>query len=72
MSNEHANRASMSIGETTISTMWEIVGIVEVLERTSLYTKQDLTENTIIDDILELLSKHGLTLYQSLSLLAGC
>jgi len=26
------------------------------------------TENTIIDDILELLNKHGLTSYQSLSL----
>jgi len=27
------------------------------------------TENTIIDDILELLNKHGLTLHQSLNLL---
>jgi hypothetical protein len=40
--------------------------------RTSLCTKQDLTEITIIDDILKLLNKHGLTLYQSVSLLAGC
>ena len=42
MSNEHANRARMSIEEATVSTIWEIVRIVEVLERTGLCTNQDL------------------------------
>ena len=32
----------MSIEEATISNMWEIAAIVEVLERKSLSTKQDL------------------------------
>ena len=27
MSNEHANRARMSIEEATVSTIWEIVGL---------------------------------------------
>jgi hypothetical protein len=38
-------------------------------KRTSLCTKQDLTEITIIDDFLELLNKHGLTSYRFLPLL---
>ncbi len=88
----------MTIEEATISNMWEIAAIVEVLERKGLCAKQDLhdittefppqeprasipetafpepyllieTENTIIDDILELLNKHGLTSHQSMNLL---
>ena len=86
------------IEEATISNMWEIAGIVELLEQKGLCTKQDLhtiidelrrknpraripetafpepyllteTENKIIDDILELLNKNGLTSYQSMNLL---
>jgi len=88
----------MSVEEATISNMWEIAALVEVLERKGLCTKQDLfkiitefrkknprakipetafpepyllteTENKIIDDILELLNKHGLTAHQSKNLL---
>jgi len=91
-------RDSMSIEEATVSKMWEIAAIVEVLERKDLCTKQELydiitefrrknprasipemafpepyllteTENTIIDDILELLNKNGLTSHQSQNLL---
>src|SRR5437868_14491777 len=98
MSNDRPKRESMSIEEATISNMWEIAAIVEVLERKGLCTKQDLydiitafrrknprasipetafaepylltrTENTIIDDILALLNKHGLTWSQSKNLL---
>ena len=75
----------MTIGEATISNMWEIAAIVELLEGKGLCTKQNLydiitefrhknpypstpetafaephllteTENTIIDDIFELLN----------------
>ena len=89
---------TMSIEEATVSNMWEIAAIVEVLERKGLCTKQDLydiisefrrnnpgakipdtafpepyllteTENKIIDDILALLNKHGLTSHQSQNLL---
>ena len=98
MSDDRPKRDSMSIEEATISNMWEIAAIVEVLERKGLCTKQDLydiisefrrknprasvpetvfpapyllteTENTIIDDILALLNKHGLTSHQSQNLL---
>lgn len=91
-------RDSMSIEEATVSNMWEIAGIVDVLERNGLCTKQYLykiiiefrrknprasipetaflepylhteTESKIIDDILELLKKHGLTSHQSVNLL---
>ena len=91
-------RESMSIEEATISNMWEIAAIVEVLEQKGLCTKQDLydiitefrrknprasipetafpkptvlteTEDKIIDDILELLNKHGLSSEQSADLL---
>ncbi len=87
----------MSLEEATISNMWEIPAIVELLEQKGLCTKQDLhtiidklhrknpharipetafpepyllteTENTIIDEILELLNKNGLTSHQSMSL----
>ena len=98
MSDERPKRDSMSFEEATISNMWEIAAIVELLEQKGLCTKQDLydiiaefrrknprasipetafpepcvltqTENTIIDDILELLNKHGLTSHQSMDLL---
>ncbi len=88
----------MSLEEATISNMWEIHAIVELLEQKGLCTKQDLhtiidelrkknpraripetafpepyllieTENKIIDDILELLNKGGLTSHQSQNLL---
>jgi type I site-specific restriction-modification system R (restriction) subunit len=88
----------MSLEEATISNMWEIAAMVELLEQKGLCTKRDLlaivdelrrknpqaqipetafpepyllteTENKIIDDILELLNKHGLTSHQSQSLL---
>lgn len=88
----------MFLEEATVSNMWEIAAIVEVLERKGLCTKQDLydiisefrrknpraripetafpepyllteSENQIIDDISELLNKHGLTSHQSLNLL---
>lgn len=91
-------RQTMSLEEATISNMWEIAAIVEVLERKGLCTKQDLfdiiselrkksprakipetafpepyllteTENRIIDDILVLLNKNGLTTHQSQNLL---
>ena len=98
MSDQRPKRESMSIEEATISNMWELAAIVELLEQKGLCTKQDLhtiidelrqknpraripetafpepyllteTENTIIDDILELLNKHGLTSHQSMNLL---
>jgi hypothetical protein len=88
----------MSLEEATVSNMWEIAAIVEVLERKGPCTKQDLyniiiefrrknpraripetafpepylfteTENKMIDDILELLNKNGLTSHQSQNLL---
>ena len=98
MSDDRPKRGSISIEEATISNMWEIAAIVEVLERKGLCTKHDLyeiiaefrrtnlrakipetafpepyllteTENQIIDDILALLNKHGMTSYQSQNLL---
>jgi hypothetical protein len=98
MSEQRPKRDSMSIEEATISNMWEIAAIVELLEQKGFCTKQDLhtiidelrrknpharipetafpepyllteTENKIIDDILELLNKHGLTSHQSQNLL---
>ena len=98
MGNDRPKRDSVSIEEATVSNMWEIAAIVEVLERKGLCTKQDLyniitefrrknprasipetafpkpyllteTENTIIDDMLALLNKHGLTSHQSQNLL---
>ncbi|MDI3467615.1 MAG: hypothetical protein OJF50_006436 [Nitrospira sp.] len=98
MSEQRPKRESISLEEATISNMWEIAALVEILERKGLCTKQDLfdiitelrkrnprakipetafpepyllteTENKIIDDILALLKKNGLTSHQSLSLL---
>ena len=42
MSADRPNRNTMSLEEATISNMWEIAAIVEVLERKGLCTKQDL------------------------------
>ncbi len=42
MSDDRPTRESMSIEEATISNMWEIAAILEVLERKGLCTKQDL------------------------------
>jgi hypothetical protein len=42
MSDPRPKRDSMSIEEATISNMWEIAAIVEVLERKGLCTKHDL------------------------------
>jgi hypothetical protein len=98
MNDDRPKRNTMSIEEATISNMWEIAAIVEVLEQKGLCTKQNLydiitefrrknprasipetafpelyllteTENKIIDDILELLNKNGLTSHQSMNLL---
>jgi hypothetical protein len=44
MSTDRPTRDSMSIEEATVSNMWEIAAIVEVLERKGLCTKQDLDD----------------------------
>jgi hypothetical protein len=41
MRDDLPKRDSMSIEEATVSNMWEIAAIVEVLEREGLCTKQD-------------------------------
>ena len=98
MSDDRPKRETMSIEEATVSNMWEIAAIVEMLERKGLCSKQNLydiisefrrknpranipetafpepyvlteTENKIIDDLLALLNKHGLTSGQSHDLL---
>lgn len=98
MNDDRPTRDTMSLEEATISNMWEIAALVEVLERKGLCTKQDLydiitefrqknprakipetafpepyvlteMENKIIDDILALLNKNGLTSHQALNLL---
>ena len=98
MSDDRPKRETMSIEEATISNMWEIAAIVEVLERKGLCKKEDLydiitefrkknlrakipetafpepyllteIEEIIIDDMLALLNKHGLSSHQSLNLL---
>jgi len=90
MNGRRSKREAMSVEEATISNMWEIAALVEVLERKGICSKQDLfdsiaefrrknprakipetvfpepyvlsdTENKIIDDIIALLNKHGLT-----------
>jgi hypothetical protein len=40
--NERPKRETMSLEEATISNMWEVAAIVELLERKGLGTKQDL------------------------------
>jgi hypothetical protein len=42
MSTDRPKRDSMSLEEATISNMWEIAALVEVLERKGICTKQDL------------------------------
>ena len=42
MSEQRPKRDTMSIEEATVSNMWEIAALVEVLERKELCTKQDL------------------------------
>ena len=42
MSSDRPKRQSMSVEESTISNMWEIAAIVELLDRKGLCTKQDL------------------------------
>ena len=42
MSEQRSKRESMSLEEATISNMWEIAAIVELLEQKGLCTKQDL------------------------------
>ena len=98
MSDDRPKRDTMSLEEATVSNMWEIAAIVDVLERKGLCKKEDLydiisefrrkspraripetvfpepdllteAENNIIDDILALLNKNGLTPPQSLILL---
>jgi hypothetical protein len=49
MSNDRPKRGSMSIEEATVSNMWEIAAIVELLEQKGLCTKQEL--HTIIDEL---------------------
>ncbi len=49
MSRDRPKRESMSIEEATISNMWEIAAIVELLEQKGFCTKQDL--HTIIDEL---------------------
>jgi hypothetical protein len=40
MSTDRPKRESLSVEEATVSNMWEIAAIVEVLERKGLCTKQ--------------------------------
>ena len=42
MSSDRPKRESLSLEEATISNMWEIAALVEVLERKGICTKQDL------------------------------
>ena len=46
MNVQRSTRDSMFLDEATISNMWEMVAIVELLEQKGLCTKQDL--HTII------------------------
>jgi hypothetical protein len=42
MNDDRPKRDTMSLEEATVSNMWEIAAIVEVLERKGLCTKQHL------------------------------
>ncbi|MGQ0694674.1 MAG: hypothetical protein ACT4OL_03750 [Nitrospiraceae bacterium] len=42
MSDQRPKRDTMSLEKATISNMWEIAALVEVLERKGFCTKQDL------------------------------
>lgn len=52
MSSDRPKRQSMSTEEATISNMWEIAALVEVLEKKGICTKQEL-----FDTIAELRKK---------------
>jgi hypothetical protein len=58
VSDNRPTRDSMSLEEATVSNMWEIAAIVEVLERNGLCTKQDLydliTESRRTNPLFEL------------------
>ena len=41
MSDQRPKRETMSLKEATVSNMWEVAAIMEVLERRDLCTKQD-------------------------------
>ncbi|MDR4470402.1 MAG: hypothetical protein MRJ68_19250 [Nitrospira sp.] len=98
MSNDRPKRESLSLEEATLSNMWEIAALVELLERKGLCTKQELfdiitdlrkknprakipetvfpspylmtqTEEKVIDDLLAVLSQHGMDSKQSIELL---
>jgi len=47
MSTDRPTRETMSLEEATISNMWEIPAIVEVLERKGPCTEQELCDNII-------------------------
>jgi hypothetical protein len=49
MNDNRPRREIMSIEEATVSNMWEIAAIVELLEQRGLCSKQDL--HTIIDEL---------------------
>lgn len=49
MSSDRSKRQSMSIEEVTISNLWEIAAIVELLEKKGLCTKQELLD--IVTDL---------------------
>lgn len=42
MSDDRPKRDTMSLEEATLSNMWEIAAIVELLEKKGLCTKQEL------------------------------
>ena len=42
MGTDHPKRDTMSLEEATVSNMWEIAAIVELLEQKGLCTKHDL------------------------------
>lgn len=44
MSSDRPKRHTMSLEEATISNMWEIAALVEVLEKKGICTKQELLE----------------------------
>lgn len=44
MSSDRPKRESMSLEEATISNMWEIAALVELMEKKGLCTKQDLLD----------------------------
>ncbi len=46
MNSDRPKRETMSLEEATVSNMWEIAVIVEVLQRKGLCTKQDPTTSS--------------------------